>query len=67
MQNKIRFSRFIAEADAIGLFGPKALLRLATKMRLTIKDICQILDRANAEWSKVVTHPIKNTKRTIRK
>lgn len=53
--NRIQFPRFIEEARAAGAFTPEVLEAMATSMNLEVKDLYEILDRAEVEWDSIVS------------
>lgn len=59
--NSIQFPRFIAEAEAAGAFTYPVLSDMADSMNLTVREVTEIIDRAQAEWEKIKkkTCPIK--------
>ena len=64
LDDSIQFPRLIAEAEAVGCFTGQEFADLAEGMDLTRLELCQLIDRAQAEWEKVkMQHcPLKPTK-----
>lgn len=53
--NQIQFPRFIAELEAAGGITPEIAQAMCESMDLTPAELYEIVDRAQAEWDKIVT------------
>lgn len=50
--NRLQFARLISEAEAVGCFEGQRLDDLANEMDLTRMQVCELIDRAQAEYDK---------------
>jgi hypothetical protein len=54
-RNEYQFPRFIAEAEAAGVFTGTVMESMAESMDLTFTEVCDIISRAKVEWEKIKT------------
>lgn len=51
--NSIQFPRLIAELEAVGAFTPQVTESLCESMDLTVDEISELVDRAQAKWDEI--------------
>lgn len=51
--NRIQFPRLIAEANAAGAFSKRVMRDMATSMGLTVAEVQELVDRAEAKFEEI--------------
>lgn len=60
LDNSIQFPRFIAEAEAAGVFTPENINDMIASMDITSDEWSEIVDRAQLVWQRICSaqrHP----------